>query len=93
LSFASRQGILFDAPPVIEGAQHRIGDEGIAERCEAVAGDFFESVPSGGDAYILKSIIHDWDDEKLSSCYGRKRQGLLLVEAVVPHGSDLQQIH
>ena len=88
------RGVLFDAPPVIEGARHRLKDEGLAERCEATAGDFFDSVPSGGDAYIVKWIIHDWDDEQsvtiLKNChramtkYGR----LLLVEAVVPHGSE-----
>jgi SAM-dependent methyltransferase len=88
------RGVLFDAPPVIEGARHRIGDEGIAERCEAVAGDFFESVPSGGDAYILKWIIHDWDDERsvtiLKNCHRAMAENgrLLLVEAVVPHGSE-----
>lgn len=47
------KGVLFDAPPVIEGAQSRIQSEGIADRCEVVAGDFFQSVPGGGDAYIL----------------------------------------
>ncbi len=87
-------GVLFDAPPVIEGARHRIRDEGIAERCEAVAGDFFESVPSGGDAYIVKWIIHDWDDERsvsiLRNCHRAMAENgrLLLVEAVVPHGSE-----
>ncbi len=87
------KGVLFDAPPVIEGARHRIRDEGIAERCEAVAGDFFESVPSGGDAYIVKWIIHDWDDERsvtiLNNCHRAmaKNGRLLVVEAVVPHGS------
>lgn len=88
------RGILFDAPPVIEGARHRIVEEGISERCEAIAGDFFESVPSGGDAYILKWIIHDWDDERsrtiLKNCRRVMAEDgrLLLVEAVVPPGSE-----
>ncbi len=88
------RGVLFDAPPVIEGASHRIGEEGITERCEVIAGDFFESVPSGGDAYILKWIIHDWDDERsvtiLKNCHQAMAENgrLLLVEAVVPHGSE-----
>jgi hypothetical protein len=88
------RGILFDAPPVIEGARHRIRDEGIADRCEAVAGDFFKSVPSGADAYIVKWIIHDWDDERsvtiLKHCHRAMPENgrLLLVEAVVPHGSQ-----
>ncbi|MBA2702839.1 MAG: methyltransferase [Blastocatellia bacterium] len=88
------RGILFDAPPVIEGARRRLQDEGIAERCEAIAGDFFESVPGGGDAYILKWIIHDWDEERsitiLKNCHRAMAENgrLLLVEAVVPHGSE-----
>jgi ubiquinone/menaquinone biosynthesis C-methylase UbiE len=88
------KGVLFDAPPVIEGARHRIADEGIAERCEAVAGDFFDAVPSGGDAYIVKWIIHDWDDERsvtiLKNCHRAMAENgrLLLVEAVVPDGSE-----
>jgi len=88
------RGILFDAPPVIEGARCRLQDEGIAERCEAIAGDFFESVPGGGDAYILKWIIHDWDEERsitiLKNCHRAMAENgrLLLVEAVVPFGSE-----
>ena len=44
-------------------AEAVLADAGVADRCELVAGSFFEEVPSGGDAYTLKSIIHDWDDE------------------------------
>jgi ubiquinone/menaquinone biosynthesis C-methylase UbiE len=88
------RGVLFDAPPVIEGARHRLKDEGLAERCEATAGNFFDSVPSGGDAYIVKWIIHDWDDEQSVSILKNCRRAmaengrLLLVEAVVPDGSE-----
>lgn len=87
-------GILFDAPSVVTGAKSRIEDEGIADRCDLVAGDFFESVPSGGDAYILKWIIHDWDDERstriLKNCHRAMsdKGKLLLVEAVVPGGHE-----
>ncbi len=88
------KGILFDAPPVIAGALSRIEDEGIADRCEVVAGDFFQSVPADCDAYILKWIIHDWDDERsitiLKNCRRAmtEKGKLLLVEAVVPNGSE-----
>src|SRR6185295_16241 len=58
------KGILFDAAEVIEGARPKIEAAGLADRLEIVAGDFFKSVPEGGDAYIMKWIIHDWDDEK-----------------------------
>jgi ubiquinone/menaquinone biosynthesis C-methylase UbiE len=88
------KGVLFDAPSVAEGAQTRIEAEGIADRCEVVSGDFFQSVPAGGDAYILKWIIHDWNDERsitiLRNCYRAMTENgkLLLVEAVVPRGSE-----
>ena len=58
------KGVLFDATPVVEGARRLFEAEGLTNRCEVVDGDFFESVPSGGDAYILKWIIHDWDDRR-----------------------------
>ncbi len=88
------RGILFDIPPVIESARGRIGEAGLAGRCELVAGDFFASVPAGGDAYVLKWVIHDWDDEHsvaiLRSCRrAMARDGrLLLVERVVPERID-----
>ncbi len=89
----SMNGVLFDAPSVIEGARQRIPSE-IRERCELVGGDFFKSVTDGGDAYILKWIIHDWDDEKsvaiLKNCHRAMVPGgkLLLVEAVIPQGDE-----
>ncbi|HEX5965295.1 MAG TPA: methyltransferase, partial [Pyrinomonadaceae bacterium] len=55
-------GVLFDAAEVIAGADAKLEAAGISDRCATVAGDFFQSVPSGGDAYILKWIIHDCDD-------------------------------
>jgi hypothetical protein len=88
------RGILFDGPPVVDGARTRIQAEGIADRCEVVGGDFFRSVPAGGDAYILKWIIHDWDEESsteiLKNCHEAMKENgkLLLVEAVVPPGSE-----
>jgi hypothetical protein len=86
------KGVLFDRPSVIEGARARISTAGLSARCECVAGDFFESIPSGGDAYVLASIIHDWDDEHsrmiLRTCRQAIRDDgkLLLVEMVVPSG-------
>lgn len=53
------EGVVFDLPATAEGARQRIEAEGLSSRCEAVGGDFFESIPTGGDAYILKTIIHD----------------------------------
>lgn len=83
-------GVLFDLPHVIEGARSLLEAEGVAARCELVGGDFFQSVPAGGDAYILKTVIHDWDDDHsitiLKNCYRAMANSgrLLLVERVMP---------
>jgi ubiquinone/menaquinone biosynthesis C-methylase UbiE len=88
------RGILVDLPAVIEGARRQITARGLHPRCELVAGDFFESVPVGGDAYILKWIIHDWDDERaitiLRNCHRAMVPGgrLLLVEALIPFDNE-----
>ena len=88
------RGVLFDQPNVIAGAGIMLQDEGVAGRCDLVGGDFFQSLPENGDAYVLQRIIHDWDDEHaiaiLRSCR-RAMAGdakLLLVESVVPAGNE-----
>ena len=88
------KGVLFDAPQVIEGAQSKIAAAGLTDRVETVAGDFFKSVPEGGDAYIMKWIIHDWDDEKsnaiLRNCRKQMKANgkLILVDCVVPETDE-----
>jgi hypothetical protein len=88
------QGILFDAPQVIEGAKAPVDASGVGDKCQLVGGNFFESVPSGGDAIILKWIIHDWNDEQcitiLKNCHRALPENgkLILVEAVVPPGNE-----
>ena len=82
-------GILFDMPHAMEGARQNLAAQGLSQRCEVVAGDFFEAVPAGGDVYILKSIIHDWDDAHstviLRNCYRAVPNAkLLLVERIIP---------
>lgn len=59
----SLRGMVLDQPAAIDRAKKQIEDNGLAERCQAVAQDFFQEVPQGGDAYTLKHVIHDWDDE------------------------------
>ncbi len=56
------RGILFDQPHVVAGAKDLLERAGVADRCEVVGGSFFEAVPGEAEAYLLKSIIHDWDD-------------------------------
>lgn len=55
-------GTLFDLAPVIEYARSSLSEAGLAARCRCVSGDFFELAPSGGDLYLLKHVLHDWDD-------------------------------
>ncbi|UCB53402.1 MAG: methyltransferase, partial [Candidatus Zixiibacteriota bacterium] len=68
--------------------------EGVADRCEIVPGNFFESVPVVGEAYILSSVIHDWDDDHAVTILKNVRQNmpkdgkLLLVEYVIQPGND-----
>lgn len=81
------RGVVFDQPHVVSDDDLKAAD--VADRCEVVGGSFFESVPKGGDAYILKSIIHDWTDEDsvaiLKVCRKAMTPGtkLLLIEQVV----------
>jgi hypothetical protein len=75
---------------VIEGAVRHIEREGLEGRCQIVAGSFFEAVPRGADAYILKNVLHDWDDERaliiLKNCRRamRKESRLLVLEVAQP---------
>lgn len=88
------RGVVFDMPRVAEGANETIAAAGLGDRCEFVGGDFFEAVPGGGDAYILKHVIHDWDDARavriLRNCRrAMKAEGkLLIVEGVYPERID-----
>src|SRR4051812_18720497 len=86
------RGILAEQPHVVASARPIIEQSAVADRCAVVEVDFFASVPSGADAYILKWIIHDWDDERaltiLKNCREAMGQDgtLLLAEAVIPPG-------
>jgi hypothetical protein len=61
---AQRSGVLFDAPQVAAQVSKRITELGLSSRCEVVGGDFFKEVPVKADAYFLRHILHDWDDEE-----------------------------
>ena len=92
--YPSVDGVLFDRPGVVAGAQGLLSAAGVSQRCRVVGGSFFDSVPDGGDAYLLKSVIHDWPDEEsveiLRTCrrsmpaHGR----LLLVEQLLDESPD-----
>jgi hypothetical protein len=61
---ADVRGILFDQPHVVADAGPVLESAGVSDRCEVVAGSFFDAVPPGGDAYLLKAIVHDWEDDE-----------------------------
>jgi hypothetical protein len=87
-------GTLFDLPGVIGRAGKNIEQAGLADRIHCVDGDFFESVPAGADAYFMRHIIHDWDDDKALRILENIRRvitehgRLLVVESVIPPGND-----
>ncbi len=84
------QGVVLDLPGVIEGTRARLADWGLTDRCQAIAGDFFDAVPGGGDAYVLSWILHDWDEESavriLANCRAAMGDAgrLLAIELIVP---------
>jgi orsellinic acid C2-O-methyltransferase len=88
------RGVVFDQPHVVENAARQIDAAGLADRCGTEGGDFFRSVPEGGDAYLLKHIIHDWNDERalaiLANCRRAMRSSarLLIVEGIYPERVD-----
>lgn len=77
-------------PLVVAGADSYLSSRDVRDRCELIAGDFFESVPGGGDVYLLKLILHDWDDGQasaiLESCRAAMRPGarLIVIDALLP---------
>lgn len=88
------RGVLFDRPQVVEAATDQLQAAGVVDRCTLVGGDFFSEVPSGGDAYVLSQILHDWDDERcieiLKQCRRAIRPDgrLLVIELVLPEGQE-----
>jgi SAM-dependent methyltransferase len=92
-------GVLFDLPHVIQGAVADLTNMLPAERCEYVAGNFFDSIPMGGDAYLLKAVLHDWDDEQSAAILRNCRRAipsngrLLLIERAVPERFEGNPIH
>jgi hypothetical protein len=81
--YPSTRGMLFDLPHVVTASHAVLAAAGVSERCDVVAGDFFAGLPDGADAYILKTVLHDWDDADafriLHSCRRASRQGATLI--------------
>ena len=93
--YPAMRGILCDLEHVVAGAGPTLGRFGVQDRCRTEVCNFFESVPTGGDAYIMKHIIHDWNDEKalailrnIAAALGTKKGKVILIEAVVASGNE-----
>jgi len=90
VTYPDAQGVVFDMPHAISRAREHLAARDLGDRCEFVAGDFFQSVPSGADLYVLKTVIHDWPDNKareiLRTCLRAMSPGsrLLLIERLMP---------
>lgn len=87
-------GVVFELPDVARAAEERIAASGLEERCSVVRGSFFDSVPAGGDDYILAKVLHDWEDEPARQILQNVRAAalptsrLLIVDAVVSTGAN-----
>ena len=93
-SSPTSHGVLYERPAALEGARGYLRGAGVADRCEFVAGDIFESIPPGAHGYVLKSVLHDWSDDRAALILRRCRQAmrseakLLLVEYLMPEIMD-----
>jgi hypothetical protein len=94
--YPAMRGVLFDLEHVIAGAGRLLEASGVADRVETATGDFFDAVPPGADAYIMKNIIHDWNDDRAlpiltniwNAFEGRRDGRVILLEAVIPPGNQ-----
>ena len=89
--YSAVRGLLFDLPPVVERARKKVAASGLLDRCELAGGSFLEKVPPGASVYIMKTIIHDWEEpavgtilERCRAAIGDSGAPLLLIERVLP---------
>jgi hypothetical protein len=90
VAHTNAHGILFDLPNVVTAAPAILSANRVESRCEVVGGSFFDGVPAGADAYVLRAILHDWDDNHAIAILANCRKAmttdatLLIVERVLP---------
>jgi hypothetical protein len=95
------RGVLFDLPDVVAGAGQVLENFAVRDRCEVVGGSFFDALPKGGDAYVLRQIVHDWDDDRalaiLRNCQAamtRTGKVLVIERQIVPdHREAMRVLH
>jgi hypothetical protein len=98
-AYPALTGVLFDLPHAIEGARTQMEKAGLSSRCEFMAGSFFESIPTGADAYLLKNVVHDWNDERSTAILQNCRRAmpadgkLLLIERIMPARVQASSAH
>ncbi len=89
----SAKGVLLERESVIGGAEAHLREAGVLPRCRIDAGSFFETAPSDGDLYVLRRVVHDFDDEQAAAILANLRRHmptgatLVLMESVVPPGN------
>jgi hypothetical protein len=88
------RGVLFDLDSGLAGADEFLRRSGVAERCTTVTGSFFESVPAGADTYLLRFVLHDWDDEHAAQILRTVRRAmsagshLIVIDHLLPERAD-----
>lgn len=93
-SYPAARGIAFDLPRVAERSGTVFETRGLTHRCQVLTGDFFEAVPAGGDLYLLKAVLHNWDDEHATRILGNCRAAmppggrLLVIETPGPEAAS-----
>lgn len=93
-AYPALRGVLFERPETAAEARERLDREGFAERSQVVGGSFFESVPDGGDLYLLSDVIHNWSDEQVIAILANCRRAmaghgrLLVIQEVLPAGNE-----
>jgi len=87
-------GVLFDLANVVDQAGSTLSEAGVADRCQVHAGSFFETMPSGGDIYLLKNVLHNWDDERAKAILAKCRDAmsrdamLLVLDRLLPERAE-----
>jgi hypothetical protein len=88
------QGCLFEGPWVVDRGRATIAAAGMSNRCKVVAGDFLQSIPVSGDVFVMKNVVHDWDDDRAVVLLKNVRNAmgddarLLIMECVIPEGNE-----
>lgn len=95
--YLDAKGLVFDQPHVVERPQAVLAAAGVLDRCRIAGGSFLDSVPAGGDVYILQYVLHDWSDADCATILHHCREAmepssvLLVVENIVPEGAPLSE--